>query len=192
MIDLTPFLEIASRGHSHLCPRQILGVRIGLAGMAVLGFGGPSLKKHLLAISETDGCFVDGLSAPTGCSVGQRTLRVVDYGKVAAVLVDVDTERAVRLAPALGVREWALEYAPEEPNHYMAQMQAYQVMPDDVLLNIQQVRLTTPIEEILSRPRVRVKCDACGDEIINEREVVIEGKAYCLSCSGKGYYIQVG
>ena len=27
-----------------------------------------------------------------------------------------------------------------------------------------------------------------GEEIINEREIVYQGKAYCRSCLGKGYY----
>ena len=188
MINLAPLLEISSRGHSHLCPRQILGVRMGLAGLAALGFMDPPAKKRLLVISESDGCFVDGISAPTRCSVGQRTLRVVDYGKIAAVFIDVQTGYAVRFAPALGVRERAYAYAPGETRHYSAQMQAYQIMPDDELLSSQPVRLTTPIEIILSRRGVRVNCDVCGEEIINEREVQEDGQVLCLACAGNAYY----
>ena len=36
-MDIELLLEKSSQHHSHLCPRQILGVRIGLAGMAALG-----------------------------------------------------------------------------------------------------------------------------------------------------------
>jgi formylmethanofuran dehydrogenase subunit E len=187
-MDIQPLLELSSRDHAHLCPRQILGVRIGLAGMKALGFHEPPKKKQLLVISETDGCFVDGVIAATGCTVGHRTLRVEDYGKVAATFVDTITGRAVRVAPALDVREKAYAYAPDEPRHYFAQMRAYQVMPDEEMLNIQEVTLKTSIERIISRPGVRVNCDLCGEEIMNEREVHQNGLTLCPSCAGGGYY----
>jgi formylmethanofuran dehydrogenase subunit E len=187
-MDIQPLLEKSSRNHSHLCPRQILGVRMGLAGMKALGFEAPPDKKRLLIISETDGCFADGLSAATNCTVGHRTLRVEDYGKVAAVFVDTITGQAVRAAPARDVRQKALAYAPDEPRHYFAQMQAYQAMPDEAMFTLQAVVLNTPVAAIVSRPGVRVNCEACGEEIINEREVNLNGQILCRACAGGGYY----
>src|SRR5262245_8858591 len=134
-MDIKPFLEIASRDHKHLCPRQILGVRIGLKGMSVLDFEAGQRHRHLLVISETDGCFIDGVIAVTQCTIGHRTLRVEDYGKVAATFVNTSTGQAVRIAPSLNVREKASLYVPEEKRHYFAQMQAYQAMPDEELLS---------------------------------------------------------
>ena len=187
-MDISPLLEKSMQDHDHLCPRQILGVRIGLAGMKALGFDEPPTKKRLLVITETDGCFVDGLIAATDCTVGHRTLRVEDYGKVAATFVDVKTGRAVRVAPALDVRERAYAYAPDEPRHYFAQMQAYQVMPDEEMFAIQEVVLNASVQEIVSRPGVRVNCDVCGEEIMNEREVKQEGLTLCRACAHGGYY----
>jgi formylmethanofuran dehydrogenase subunit E len=187
-MNLQPLLELSSRDHAHLCPRQILGVRIGLAGMKALGFNQSPAKKQVLVISETDGCFVDGVIAVTGCTVGHRSLRVEDYGKVAATFVNTATGRAVRIAPALDVREKAYSHAPDEPRHYLAQMQAYQVMPDEEILTVQQVVLNTPIEQIISRPSVRVNCDECGEEIMNEREVHRNGRILCQACASGGYY----
>ena len=187
-MDISPLLEKSMQDHDHLCPRQILGVRIGLAGMKALGFDEPPTKKRLLVITETDGCFVDGLIAATDCTVGHRTLRVEDYGKVAATFVDVKTGRAVRVAPALDVRERAYAYAPSEPRHYFAQMQAYQVMPDEEMFAIQEVVLNASVQEIVSRPGVRVNCDVCGEEIMNEREVKQEGLTLCRACAHGGYY----
>src|SRR5512133_2350650 len=89
--------------HSHLCPRRVLGVRTGLAGVALLEqaaqCGDSPPDKPLLVILESDGCFADGIEAATGCSVGHRTLRVEDYGKIAATFVDIKQGRAVRVAP---------------------------------------------------------------------------------------------
>lgn len=187
-MNLQPLLEESSRMHSHLCPRQILGVRIGLAGMFALDFDAPPSGKRLLVILETDGCFVDGVAAATNCTVGHRTLRVEDYGKVAATFVDVKTGRAVRVAPVLDVRERACAYAPDEPRHYFAQMQAYQIMPTNELLNITEVQLVTSIQGIVSRPGLRVNCNSCGEEIINEREIKQNGLILCRACAYGGYY----
>jgi formylmethanofuran dehydrogenase subunit E len=172
MADLQAILEISSARHKYLCPRQVLGARMGLFGAAVLGLAVPQRDKRLLILAETDGCFADGLEAATGCSMGHRTLRLVDYGKIGAVFVDTKTETAVRLAPRLDVREKACGHAPEERKHYYAQLQGYQIMPDEELFTVQAVELVQSVRQIVSRAGVRVNCAACGEEVINEREVV--------------------
>ena len=114
--------------------------------------------------------FVDVITA-TGCTVGHRTLRVEDYGKVAAAFVDTTTGHPIRVAPGLDIRELACSYVQDESRHYLAQMEAYQIMPDEEMLMIQEVVLNTPIEKIVSKPGVCVNCNMCGEEIMNEREV---------------------
>jgi formylmethanofuran dehydrogenase subunit E len=182
-------IEQCALRHSHLCPRQVLGLRMALAGGAALGLDLPRQDKALLVIAETDGCFVSGLEVAAGVAVGHRTLRVVDYGKIAATFVHTRMGKAVRIAPRLDVRLRALEYAPEEDKrHYFAQLVGYQRMPDAVLFSITPVVLTPPVESLISRAGVRVNCCVCGEEIINEREIVREGKVYCRGCVGEGYY----
>ena len=81
--------------------------------------------------------------------MGHRTLRIEDYGKIAAVFVDIKRQHAVRVAPRLDVRERAYRYASEERRHYFAQLSAYQIMPDDQLLMVKEVVLARPIAEII-------------------------------------------
>lgn len=187
-MELQPLLEKSSLNHSHLCPRQILGIRIGLAGLLSLGFESPPEKKRILLISETDGCFVDGVSAATNCTVGHRTMRIEDYGKTAVTFVDTVAEQAIRVAPQLNLRSKAAFYMPEEPRHYFAQMEAYKVMPDSEMFNITPVILCRSITEIVSRPGLRVNCGYCGEEIMNEREILIDGLTLCWSCAHGGYF----
>jgi len=188
-MELQTLLEQSSSRHDHLCPRQVLGVRMGLLARKTFGLaGGDNPKKRLLAILETDGCFADGVEVATGCTVGHRTLRLEDYGKIAATFVDTHTRRALRMAPAPNLRERAFDCIPRETRHYFAQLRAYQVMPDSELLMLQEVSLNTPMEQILSHPGVRAKCELCGEEIINEREVVQDGFTLCLPCAQGGYY----
>lgn len=187
-MDIQHLLEISARDHSHLCPRQILGVRIGLMGICSLQLEPNLHSKRIITIAETDGCFVDGLSAATNCTVGHRTLRVEDYGKVAATFIDTQSQRAVRVSPLLNIRRKACQYAPCEERHYFAQMQAYQTMPDDEMFAVTEIQLKDSIQSIVSRPGLRVNCEACGEEIMNEREIIHEQTILCRACAGGAYY----
>jgi formylmethanofuran dehydrogenase subunit E len=187
-MNLHEYLKLSSSRHSHLCPRQVLGVRMGLAGLSAIELEPPILHKEALVIIETDGCFADGVEIVTGATVGHRTLRVVDLGKIAAVFANVKTGMTVRLAPALDVRQRAPAYAPEIKKKYYAQLKGYQRMPEAELFTIQPITLDPSLKVILSRPGVRTKCENCGEEIINERQVVVDGKIFCRTCAGERYY----
>ncbi len=87
MLDLQFVLRAsAERHHGHLCPRQVLGVRMGVYAAEYLAVDVPQDDKRLFAFVETDGCLVDGITAATECSCGHRTMRILDYGKTAASL----------------------------------------------------------------------------------------------------------
>ena len=188
-IDIQPFLDRSAARHNHLCPRQILGVRIGLLASQIFGTPpGENPGKRLLAFVESDGCFSDGIEVATGCTLGHRRLRLEDFGKIAATFVDTQTNHAVRIAPRIDVRESAIQCMPKEKSRYYAQLYGYQRLPNDELLSVNEVTLKEPVSHILSRPGVRVRCSQCGEEIINERELVRDGKIVCIACAGESYY----
>ncbi len=186
--DLYTLLQKSASDHSHLCPRQVLGVRMGQAGLARLGVEAPVTTRTALVIIETSGCFADGIRVATGATVGHRTLRVEDLGKVAATFTNLASGESWRLAPLCDVRIRALEYAPQEKRHYFAQLKGYQVMPEQELFSFQQVELTTPASVIVSRQAARAVCSRCGEEVINGREVILGGEVLCRMCAYGGYY----
>src|SRR5512143_3171150 len=186
--SLDEILERSSSQHSHLCPRQVLGARMALAALELLHIEAPISKQTGLVILETDGCFADGIAAACGATVGHRTLRIHDMGKVAATFADVQTGRALRLSPRPDARLRARLYAPGEERHYFAQLRGYQVMPVSELLRLEDVVLDPPLRTILSIPNARAVCDCCGEEIINEREIVMDGVVLCRTCAHGGYY----
>lgn len=185
---LQDLLNRSAALHDHLCPRQVLGVRIGMYAGDLIGMTLPQRDKRLLTIVETDGCFADGVSVSTGCWLGRRTLRCVDYGKVAAVFIDTHTGEAVRIHPSASSRQLVTQYAPDAADRWHTYLEGYQVMPAEELLVAERVRLVRSIEEILSRPGLRAICDICQEEIANEREIVEDGRVLCRSCAGHGYY----
>jgi formylmethanofuran dehydrogenase subunit E len=185
---LSNLLKQSSARHNHLCPRQVLGVRMGLAGLAAIGLEAPMPHKAAVVIVETDGCFSDGIEVATGATVGHRTLRMKDFGKIAAVFANLQTGQALRLAPQLDIRESALRYATQVKSRYYAQLKGYQVMPVEELFSFEAVLLEPPLEVIISRPGLRTKCARCGEEIINARQVFENGLPLCKTCAGIGYY----
>lgn len=188
MSELKLILDQTAARHRHLCPRQVLGVRAGFAGADYLRAPVPQSDKRLLVIVETDGCFADGVEVATGATLGHRTMRLEDLGKIALTIADTISGNAVRIAPRLDIRQRAWDYSPNENQHYDAMLEAYQRMPVDELFHFQEVSLIKSLAQILSRPGYRVDCDRCGEEIINEREIHREGMTLCRTCAGDSYY----
>jgi formylmethanofuran dehydrogenase subunit E len=189
MPPLADLLTESAALHRHLCPRQVLGARLGMLAGEVLGLDLPQSDKRLFTIVETDGCFADGVSVATNCWVGRRTLRVEDYGKVAATLVDTRFGPTIRIVPLADIRQRARAYAPEARNKWEAQLLGYQRMPASELFTVQPVQLKIPVEQIISRPGLKATCEVCGEEIMNEREVVRDGATLCRACAGESYYL---
>ena len=177
--------------HRHLCPRQVLGARIALFAGEYLDIELPREDKRLFVFVETDGCALDGIAVTTGANVGKRTMRILDFGKVAATFVDTKSGEAVRIVPRAGIRGFARNYAPDARNRWTAQLEGYQLMPAHELLLAEPVQLTIDLERLISRAGVRVNCEVCGEEIMNEREVVRNGMVLCRSCDGDAYFERI-
>jgi formylmethanofuran dehydrogenase subunit E len=188
MDDIQKYLAQSATAHKNLCPRQVLGVRMGRYAARLLGFDPMRVEKRLLVIVETDGCFATGVSTATRCTIGSRHLRIEDLGKAAATFTDTKLHRSVRIVPSTDARVLAKQYAPEVPDRWEAMLEGYQRIPDELLFSWQPVELLTSIEAIFSKPGVRTACQVCGEEIINERELVRGGQVLCRSCAGFGYY----
>ncbi len=186
---LDRLLQASAALHQHLCPRQVLGVRMGLAAGEALSLEVPRQDKRLLVFVETDGCAADGVSAATGCWIGRRTLRIMDFGKVAATFVDSETATAVRIHPHPDSRLRALALVPDAKSRWHAMRDGYQRLPVEQLLILQPVELRLDLEALISRAGIRANCDRCGEEIINEREVLRAGQTLCRGCAGAAYYV---
>lgn len=174
--------------HNHLCPRQVLGVRMGMLAGELLRLNLPQTDKRLYTFVETDGCFADGVSVAVNCWLGRRTMRLMDYGKVAATFVDTETGYAIRIAPNPQARLMAAVSAPNECSRWHTMLEAYQIMLADDLLCWREVRLTVNMQALISRPGVRVNCAVCGEEILNEREIEVAGRIVCKACHAGAYY----
>lgn len=190
MRELDVLLSEAAVAHGHICPGQVLGVRMAMVGCQRLDIEEPRETKRLLVYVEIDRCAADAIAAVTGCKLGKRTLKYVDYGKLAATFVDTLSGRAVRVAALDAARERAAIYAPNlSEDCYAIQTAAYQVMPEHELFTVQEVRLTIPVEDMPGPPIGRVCCARCGETINDRREVRENGFVLCRACAHGAYYV---
>src|SRR5436853_5843802 len=98
--SIDELLKEAELAHGHLCAGQVLGVRMAMLGLEKLGIEDPRGKdrKRLITYVEIDRCATDAISVVTGCRVGKRALKVLDWGKMAATFVDLESNRAFRIS----------------------------------------------------------------------------------------------
>jgi len=189
MPSLDEFLQLSGARHNHVCPRQVLGVRMGMLAVSLLSLPFQQTNKRLLTIVETDGCFADGVAVTTGCEFGHRTLRLVDYGKVAATFIDTRTGQALRIAPRSTIREAAAPHADTNANRWHSYLEAYQLMSDEDLFVVQSVTPNFSVAKLVSKPKRRITCAHCAEERMNEREVLVDGEVLCRACAGTAYYV---
>ena len=187
---LAEYEVLAEQAHGHLCAGQILGLRMAIYGVRLLGLEDPagSDRKRLVTFIEIDRCATDAIPIVTGCRMGKRALKFRDFGKVAATFCDLRDSRAVRLVARESAKDRAREMYPEIGNKNQQQMRAYREMQDAELFDAQWVRVTVPAEDMPGYKGPRVVCARCGEGINFKREVVRGGLTLCRACAGEQYY----
>ncbi|MCL5024505.1 MAG: FmdE family protein [Nitrospirae bacterium] len=192
--DFIILLEESIKIHGHLCPGQVLGVKMSMLGLREIGISNPKGKdrKSIIVFVEMDRCATDAVQSVTGCSLGHRTMKFMDYGKMAATFVNLKTGRAIRVVAKEEPRQKAKEYFPEIENKYEAQLEAYKVMADNELFDVMEVRVKINPEDMPGRPLKRVPCMRCGEFVQDMREVHRDGNVFCRPCAAAGYYEPVG
>jgi formylmethanofuran dehydrogenase subunit E len=189
MKSLEQYLAMAAEAHGHMCPGQVLGVRMAMLGLKMIEIDDPlKHRKRLLTFVEIDRCATDAVSLVTGCRLGERTLRFVDYGKVAATFVNLETQRAVRVLARDDSRLMAKKMFAEFNAPYRQQLEAYKVLADEDLFTVQPVRVKLAPEDLPGGPRSRVVCEQCGEGVNHGRERTVNGRTLCRSCAGESYY----
>ncbi len=192
-VDIFDFERILSEAveiHGHLCAGQVLGVRMSMLGLRESGIFAPkgSDRKNIIVFVEMDRCATDAVQSVTGCSLGHRTMKFMDYGKMAATYVNLKTGKATRVVAREDSRQKAKEYFPGIENKYAAQLEAYKVMSDEELFDVMEVAINLRPEDMPGRPMRRVECDSCGEYVQDRREIYRDGKVLCVPCAGGGYY----
>ena len=190
MESFDTLLDISTKIHGHVCPGQVIGVRMAMLGLRKIGIDDPKGKdrKKLYVLVEIDRCATDAIQSVTGCSLGKRSMRWVDFGIMAATFVNLETGEAVRITAREEARQLSEKYCPEKENKYQRQLAAYKIMPEHELFTVQPVTVELSACDLPGRPVRRVQCAECGDWVQDCREVTRNNRLLCRACAGQRYY----
>ena len=184
-------LESSADAHGHLCPGQIVGVRMAMLGCRLIGLDEPTSHdqiKKLIVYVEMDRCTADAVAHVTGVKLGRRSLKFVDYGIMAASFLNLETGKAFRIISTEDARDLAAVYAPDIAEKGPRQLDAYRRMPDSVLFRVQKVRVDLDECDLPGPTRRKVACSICGQVIRDRREALMDNHPVCRPCSGTCYF----
>ena len=184
-------LKESADAHGHLCPGQVVGVRMALLGCRLIGLDNPTRRdqiKKLIVFVEMDRCTADAVSHVTGVKLGRRSLKFMDYGIMAATFLNLETQRAYRIVSTEEARDLASIYAPEVSEKHLQQLTAYQQMSDVVLFRVQEVDVELNDLDLPGPTRRKVPCSRCGQVVRDGREVIRDKVIFCRPCSDGAYF----
>jgi formylmethanofuran dehydrogenase subunit E len=171
-------LEEAGRFHGDVCRGIEIGTRMTMVGLREIGIADPKGKdrKDLIVFVEIDRCATDAIMALTGCRPGKRTMKVLDYGKMAATFINLQTGRAVRVSMKAKKRDDQEEMAP------------LTAIDEEALFCIADVTVDLRPEDLPGRPLRALPCARCGENIMDGRDIEVDGETLCRPCfEGKSY-----
>jgi len=182
--DYNECLETAKNFHGEACAGIKMGSRIAILGLEAIGITDPkgANRKDFMVYVESDRCASDAILAITGCHPGKRTLKVFNYGKMAATFVNLKTGKAVRVSSknregdVVTTREM-IEKNPRGDDYLM--------VSDEELFDVKEVVVDIPEGELPGKPARIITCGSCGERVMDMRDVNIDGKYYCIPCTSK-------
>ncbi len=180
--------------HGHVCPGLSIGFRAAREAMERLKEN-RSEDEEIVAVVETDACYVDAVQVLTGCTFGKGNFVYRDHGKMVLTLLSRKTGEGVRVAMRPGAfspdemhmkllsKVMKGEADQEETNrfHELHMKRACDVleMPADELFMVNVVKLALPAKATIepSEP-----CGRCGEPTMGSRLETVNGEKICRDC----------
>ncbi len=191
MEEFETLLKGSAKAHGHLCPGQVIGVRMAMLGCDLIGLDNPAVLpqiKKLIVYIEMDRCATDAISYVTGVKLGRRSLKFVDNGIMAATFVNLETQKAFRIVSTEASRDLAQKYAPEILDPALQQLEAYKKMSIDELFIIEEVIVDVPACDMPGPTRFKAVCAKCNTVVRDKREVLKNDEILCRPCAFGTYY----
>lgn len=190
-LNLRDCLEEAKAFHGDVCAGIVLGTRLALLGLDAIGINDPKGKdrKDLIVYVETDRCATDAILSVTGCHPGKRSMKILDYGKMAATFINLKTGKAVRVVVRSKGKPGETRTRETMDAEPPIDLEEYVIMSADQLFILQEVSVQLRPEDMPGKPLQISVCSACGEQIMDKREVVRDSKVLCRPCcEGAAYY----
>jgi formylmethanofuran dehydrogenase subunit E len=201
MINANDWLEFGQKFHGHKCPAMPMGLRAAAAAMNALGVdrtGDSDLLSLVdLGVDHCATCYADGVQVLTGSTFGKGNIERTNKGKWALTLVDLNTNKAVRVTPTAEM----MAANKETPffKEYREKGVAPTKVPDEVVEPLVEKVMGAPDETLLSisevydyepehRPHTfrSFVCEVCGEMVAEPYGRVKGDKKVCIDCAAAG------
>lgn len=169
MRTLAEDIQTAVDYHGHICSGIVLGVRMARLALGRLKIVNPLECKDLIVYVEIDRCVSDAICAVTGCTLGRRRMKWVDYGKMATTFYNMSTKRGIRVA----VR--GIDFPPPGADPVLF----WGKIPDEDVFTVQDVSIDIPKEDLPGESLLKIDCEKCGEPIMDGREKKVKGRVLC-------------
>ncbi len=197
--DLETLLIKAASIHGHYCPGITLGVMAAVKAMKIIRDNSDGLED-LLAITETNNCFSDGIQFITGCTFGNNALIFRDIGKTAFTLTRRDGN-GIRISTRADAKKFMRSAHPafsesfqkvvKEQDHSKEEIIKFKesgkirafatlALDFDKLFKIEEIDVEIPG---YAPSHESIVCKSCGEGTMSTRIT----DSTCFSCSGKKY-----
>ena len=191
MEPIDDLLEQHELTHGNLCPGVLLSLRMAGLGCALVGIETPrgADRNKLVVWVEIDRWLADAVEAVTGARLGKRTLKFLDYGKLAATFLNRETDKAVRIVALESSRRLADLRHPEIEDKYERQMRTYREAAEEELFDVTDVEVQVRGKDLPGHPCSRVICHKCGEGVNDGREINLPDRiTLCRPCVYGTYY----
>ncbi|MDR0548951.1 MAG: FmdE family protein [Deltaproteobacteria bacterium] len=172
------YIDKAKAYHGHICGGQILGLRMSLLGLKLLGLDPYEDLRDLVIFLESDRCVADAAYVVTGVTIGRRRVKTLNYGKTAMSFLNLKNGEAYRLSVADHDR-------PAQDQDLIA---FWTAKKDEDVFKIQKVTIKLNPGEEPGPPSRVVVCQKCGDEVMDHKDVTLNGQTLCRACAEGPYY----
>lgn len=198
----------AAQMHGHFCPGLAMGIMAAVYAMNHLEAESDGMED-LLAITETNNCFSDGIQFVTGCSFGNNALIFKDLGKTAFTLTRRDG-KGVRVSSKPESQQVIRESFPDFQNLYQKVVQEQNHAPElmaqyrkkalerafgtlsidfDKLFDAKSVNVEIPQYARIHESHI---CSVCGESIMATRTIKSKNSVLCFECAGVNYKVLDG
>ncbi|MCX6012101.1 MAG: FmdE family protein [Chloroflexi bacterium] len=159
--------------HGHQCPGLAIGYRMTKAGISVLGES-RSEDEELVAIVENNACGVDAVQYLTGCTFGKGNLIFKDYGKHVYTFYSRKTKKAVHIAFKFDSLPKQMRSSKQELINWILTANSHDI------LDVREISIAEPE---LAKAMKSIKCEICGENVMETRIQKVDGKNICIPCS---------
>ncbi|GAB4299920.1 MAG: FmdE family protein [Marinilabiliales bacterium] len=206
--DLKTLLMLSAQIHGHYCPGLAMGVMASGYAMNELDVITDGMEE-VLAITEINSCFTDGIQYVTGCTIGNNGLIYKDLGKTAFSLVK-RTGKGIRIISKNNFREVFKSYYPDlnslynevvkNKNRESKLLEEYKLLatkrafvtleiPFNELFDVKDIHISVPDYAKVDSSCV---CAECHESLMCSRTIEKNNNILCKECAKADYYMLTG